>query len=110
MLLSFKMMLKVLDPYREQREAARKRADFLRRHLGRALVLNEYEQLLAAQARRARRSSWPYPPLSSFLSLLLRCARRPAAPPPFAGGGASFLPPHSISARPQTPQNPRHRS
>ena len=39
--------MKYLDPYREQREAAKKRAAALRKQLGRAVALNEYEQLLA---------------------------------------------------------------
>lgn len=52
--LSLKLTMKVLDPYREQREAARKRAAFLQKRLGRAVQLNEFEQLLAGQARCGR--------------------------------------------------------
>ncbi|PNH03460.1 hypothetical protein TSOC_010472 [Tetrabaena socialis] len=44
-----RVCLQYLDPYREQREQAKKRASFLKRHLGRVLELNEFEQLLAAQ-------------------------------------------------------------
>ena len=48
LVLTMKLALKFLDPYREQREAAKKRAAFLHKSLGRRLDLNEYEQLLAA--------------------------------------------------------------
>jgi len=46
--LSMRMVLKYLDPYKEQREQAKKRSAFLKQVLGRALDLNEFEQLLAA--------------------------------------------------------------
>ncbi|GIL64536.1 hypothetical protein Vafri_18427 [Volvox africanus] len=49
MLWGVKVCLHYIDPYREQREQARKRAAFLKQHLGRSLELNEFEQLLAAQ-------------------------------------------------------------
>ncbi|KAG2452360.1 hypothetical protein HYH02_003382 [Chlamydomonas schloesseri] len=49
MIWGLKICLTYLDPYREQREQAKKRAAFLKRHLGRTLELNEFEQLLAAQ-------------------------------------------------------------
>eukprot|EP00198_Chlamydomonas_reinhardtii_P004471 XP_001693807.1 predicted protein [Chlamydomonas reinhardtii] len=49
MIWGLKICLQYLDPYREQREQAKKRAAFLKRHLGRTLELNEFEQLLAAQ-------------------------------------------------------------
>ncbi|MEW5300731.1 MAG: hypothetical protein WDW36_003641 [Sanguina aurantia] len=44
--LSLRMAVVYLDPYREQREQARKRAAVVKRRLGRPLELNEYEQLL----------------------------------------------------------------
>jgi hypothetical protein len=34
-----------LDPYKEQREQAKKRAVFLKKTLGRSLELNEFEQV-----------------------------------------------------------------
>ncbi|KAG2483064.1 hypothetical protein HYH03_018047 [Edaphochlamys debaryana] len=49
MVWGLKVCLTYLDPYREQREQAKKRAAFLKEHLGRTLELNEFEQLLAAQ-------------------------------------------------------------
>ena len=38
-------MQQYLDPYKEQREQAKKRAVFLKKTLGRALELNEFEQV-----------------------------------------------------------------
>ncbi|GFR47409.1 hypothetical protein Agub_g9126 [Astrephomene gubernaculifera] len=49
MVWGLKLCVQYLDPYREQREQAKKRSAFLKQHLGRSLDLNEYEQLLAAQ-------------------------------------------------------------
>ncbi|EFJ50124.1 hypothetical protein VOLCADRAFT_73960 [Volvox carteri f. nagariensis] len=49
MIWGLKICLAYIDPYREQREQAKKRAAFLKQQLGRALELNEFEQLLAAQ-------------------------------------------------------------
>ncbi|GIL75574.1 hypothetical protein Vretimale_15180 [Volvox reticuliferus] len=49
MLWGLKVCLQYIDPYREQRDQARKRAAFLKQQLGRSLELNEFEQLLAAQ-------------------------------------------------------------
>ncbi|GLC35438.1 hypothetical protein PLESTB_000207100 [Pleodorina starrii] len=49
MMWGLKVALQYIDPYREQREQAKKRAAFLKQQLGRALELNEFEQLLAAQ-------------------------------------------------------------
>jgi len=48
LLLSLKFAMQYLDPYKEQREQARKRSAFLKKQLGRSIDLNEYEQLLAA--------------------------------------------------------------
>jgi hypothetical protein len=48
LLLSLKICMQYLDPYKEQREKAKKRAAFLKKSLGRALELDEFEQLLAA--------------------------------------------------------------
>lgn len=44
---TMKLCMQYLDPYRAQREQAKKQAAHLRKKLGRALVLNEFEQLLA---------------------------------------------------------------
>ena len=38
-------MQQYLDPYKEQREQAKKRALFLKKSLGRTLELNEFEQV-----------------------------------------------------------------
>mmetsp|Transcript_2185 Transcript_2185/g.3592 ORF Transcript_2185/g.3592 Transcript_2185/m.3592 type:complete len:435 (-) Transcript_2185:462-1766(-) len=48
LILSMRLAMKYLDPYKEQREASKKRAALLSQMLGRHLVLNEFEQLLAA--------------------------------------------------------------
>jgi len=55
LVLSLRLCLKYLDPYKEQRALARKRAAFLKEHLGRDLQLDEYEQLLAAQVINPRK-------------------------------------------------------
>eukprot|EP00201_Polytomella_parva_P023392 CAMPEP_0175049180 /NCGR_PEP_ID=MMETSP0052_2-20121109/6597_1 /TAXON_ID=51329 ORGANISM="Polytomella parva, Strain SAG 63-3" /NCGR_SAMPLE_ID=MMETSP0052_2 /ASSEMBLY_ACC=CAM_ASM_000194 /LENGTH=474 /DNA_ID=CAMNT_0016313317 /DNA_START=91 /DNA_END=1518 /DNA_ORIENTATION=+ len=47
-LLAAKFAMSYLDPYKEQKEQARKRSLFLRQRLGRNLELNEYEMILAA--------------------------------------------------------------
>ena len=45
LILSLKLCMSYLDPYKEQREQAKKRASFLKKTLGRALELNEFEQV-----------------------------------------------------------------
>lgn len=54
---------------------AKKRAAFLKRHLGRTLDLNEFEQLLAAQVRGVSPGPWPKGPESR--SRQLNNAARP---------------------------------
>jgi hypothetical protein len=53
MLWGLRVCLQYLDPYKEQREQAKKRAAFLKEHLGRTLDLNEFEQV------RSRTCRWP---------------------------------------------------
>uniref|UniRef100_A0A7R9V8S0 AAA+ ATPase domain-containing protein n=1 Tax=Chlamydomonas euryale TaxID=1486919 RepID=A0A7R9V8S0_9CHLO len=45
---TMKVAMQYLDPYREQRQQAKKRAAFLQKALGKSVELNEFEQLLAA--------------------------------------------------------------
>ncbi len=45
LLLSLKICMQYLDPYREQRDKAKKRGEFLRKALGKALDLDEFEQV-----------------------------------------------------------------
>ncbi|GAX73233.1 hypothetical protein CEUSTIGMA_g686.t1 [Chlamydomonas eustigma] len=54
LLLSLKICMQYLDPYKEQREKAKKRAAFLKKSLGKALELDEFEQLLAANVINPR--------------------------------------------------------
>ncbi|KIY98999.1 hypothetical protein MNEG_8966 [Monoraphidium neglectum] len=48
LMFALKITLSYMDPYREQRKEAKRQALLLKQRLGRSLVLNEYEQLLAA--------------------------------------------------------------
>lgn len=45
LILSLKLCMHYLDPYKEQREQAKKRAQFLKKTLGKTLELNEFEQV-----------------------------------------------------------------
>ena len=47
-MFALKLTMSYMDPYREQRKEAKRQAALLKARLGRALVLNEYEQLLAS--------------------------------------------------------------
>ena len=48
LIVSLRICMQYLDPYREQREQAKKRALFLKKTLGRSLELNEFEQVSVA--------------------------------------------------------------
>ena len=48
LMFALKLTMSYMDPYREQRKEAKRQAALLKARLGRALVLNEYEQLLAS--------------------------------------------------------------
>ncbi|KAI8462349.1 MAG: P-loop containing nucleoside triphosphate hydrolase protein [Monoraphidium minutum] len=48
LMFALKITLSYMDPYREQRKEAKRQGALLKQRLGRSLVLNEYEQLLAS--------------------------------------------------------------